>query len=73
MGSFISNIQPMAFQRIETAVALAASVAACTQPQHNAFVYPQTVVKTHEQAHYKTALWCAYTSLLDSSAFKRSR
>ena len=29
------------------------------------------VVEAHEQAHYKTALWCVYTSYLDSGTFRK--
>jgi hypothetical protein len=62
----------MALQRTLTAVALAASVAACVPDKEPAFAYPKAVIDAHEQAHYKTALWCAYTSLLDSSAFSKA-
>lgn len=65
------KMQQTAFRPIAAAVALAASATACTPQPNTAFVYPQAVVAAHEQARYKTALWCTYTSLLDSSVFKK--
>ncbi|GAB3573397.1 hypothetical protein [Hymenobacter daeguensis] len=61
----------MTYQQVAAAMALGASLAACAQQQEKAFPYPKMVVDAHEQAHYKTALWCAYTSYLDSSVCKR--
>ncbi|MFD2718127.1 hypothetical protein ACFST9_05335 [Hymenobacter monticola] len=61
----------MELRKIGIAASLASGVAACTEHRNPAFVYPPSVVAAHEQAHYKTALWCTYTSLLDSSVFKK--
>ena len=60
----------MAYPKAISVVALGIFLAACSQQREAAFPYPRMVVDVQEQAHYKTALWCAYTGRLDSSVFR---
>lgn len=61
----------MTCQQLLTTVGLGLSLGSCAEKTASSFPYPPSVVTAREQLHYKTALWCVYTSYLDSAVFWR--
>jgi hypothetical protein len=58
-------------KQVTGAVLLGVLMGGCTTKTASTLLYPPAVVAAHQEPHYRTALWCVYTSRLDSSAFRK--
>lgn len=62
----------MLHKHLLRALTLAILITACTTKKESTLTYPAVVVAAHQQAHYRTALWCVYTSHLNSSVLEQN-
>ena len=51
---------------------LGALTVTCTTKKESKLTYPVAVVAAHQEQHYRTALWCVYTSRLDGIGFNEN-